>query len=162
MGFNTWESQGCNVTLDYVKAAADALVSKGLAAAGYTIVSIDDCWMAKDRNATGHLQPSANFTGDSNSSANAGGGAMAALGDYIHARGLKYGLYESSGTHSCQGLMGSLGYEWVDAQTFAGWGADFLKYDARHDSAVDFCRLKAPWCTAMDWIFISAHCFAIP
>ena len=120
-----------------MKKAADALVAKGLAAAGYTILSIDDCWMDKQRNATGFLQANANFSAT-------GGGDMRALGDYIHAKGLKYGLYESSGTHSCQGFMGSLGYEWIDAQTFADWGADFLKYDDCYHEQFALVEKDAP------------------
>lgn len=118
MGFNTWESWGCDVTQDMVRAATDAMVSKGLKAVGYDIVGIDDCWVDAKRNATGYLQASSNFSD-----------GMAALGKYIHEKGLKYGLYQSSGTMTCQQRAGSLGYEWRDAQTFASWGVDFLKYD---------------------------------
>jgi len=120
MGWSNWENSGCNVNESYVRASADALVSKGLAAAGYTIVEVDDCWANLDRNATGHLV--ANITRFPS--------GMGALGKYVHDKGLKFGMYSSAGVHCCQHTMpGSLGYEWIDAQTFASWGVDFLKYD---------------------------------
>eukprot|EP01052_Picozoa_sp_SAG31_P000942 SAG31_NODE_30_length_32545_cov_9.378999_5_plen_151_part_00 len=119
MGFNTWESWGCDISQEKIRAAADAMVDKGLKDAGYTYVNLDDCWMAMERateavavNETLHLnntlQASRNFSS-----------GMRALGEYIHSRGLLYGIYQSSGTKTCQGFAGSLGNEWIDAQTFA-------------------------------------------
>jgi hypothetical protein len=119
MGWSNWENSGCNVNETYIKASAEALISKGLAAAGYNIVEVDDCWAELDRNSSGHLVPNANFSS-----------GMGALGQFLHDKNLKFGMYSSAGVHCCQHTMpGSLGYEWLDAQTFASWGVDFLKYD---------------------------------
>eukprot|EP00467_Chlorarachnion_reptans_P004614 CAMPEP_0114525360 /NCGR_PEP_ID=MMETSP0109-20121206/22375_1 /TAXON_ID=29199 /ORGANISM="Chlorarachnion reptans, Strain CCCM449" /LENGTH=492 /DNA_ID=CAMNT_0001706921 /DNA_START=304 /DNA_END=1782 /DNA_ORIENTATION=+ len=120
MGWSNWESTGCSVSEDLIKEAAAAMIDKGLVDAGYRIVGIDDCWAEKERNATGHLVPSkANFSS-----------GMRSLGDYLHSKGLQFGIYSSAGAYCCQATMpGSLGYEWIDAQTFADWGVDFLKYD---------------------------------
>lgn len=79
-------------------------------------MGLDDGWVAKERNSSGFLVPSSNFSS-----------GMKSLGDYIHSKGLQYGIYESAGTMTCQGLAGTLGHEWVDAATFASWGVDFLK-----------------------------------
>ena len=127
MGFNTWEPWGCDISEQKVHAAADAMVDKGLLAAGYSYLNLDDCWMAKERahvvvavNETlrlnNTLQPSANFSS-----------GMRALGQHIHSKGLLFGIYESSGAKTCQSFAGSLGNEWVDAQTFAAWEVDYLK-----------------------------------
>ena len=128
LGFNTWEGVGCAVNETYVKACADTMVSSGLLAAGYDVLSIDDCWVAAARNATGHLQPSVNFT-QAPDALRSSGETMRRLGDYIHSRGLRFGLYESAGIMTCQQRAGTLGYEWIDSQTFADWGVDLLKYD---------------------------------
>ena len=120
MGWSNWESSGCNINETYMRASADALVAKGLAAAGYTIVEVDDCWAELARNATGYLVANASRFPS----------GMGALGEYLHGAGLKFGMYSSAGVHCCQHTMpGSLGYEWLDAQAFASWGVDFLKYD---------------------------------
>lgn len=119
MGWNSWNRFGCDIDENLIKSTADALVSTGLRDAGYTYVNIDDCWMASTRDAQGRLQPHATrFPG-----------GIKALADYVHARGLKLGIYESAGTATCQGLPGSLDHETVDAQSFASWGIDLLKYD---------------------------------
>ena len=119
MGWSNWESSGCAVSEKYIKASADAMATKGLLAAGYTIVEVDDCWAEAERNSTGYLVPNANFSS-----------GMAALGEYLHERGFAFGMYSSAGAHCCQHTMpGSLGYEWIDATSFAAWGVDFLKYD---------------------------------
>jgi alpha-galactosidase len=117
MGFNTWESWGCDISEQKVHAAADAMVSKGLLAAGYRYLNLDDCWMAMERASTviavnetlylnNTLQAGKNFSS-----------GMRALGKYIHSKGLFYGIYESSGTKTCQKFAGTLGNEWIDAQT---------------------------------------------
>ena len=128
LGFNTWEGVGCNVTEKYVMDAADAMVTTGLLDAGYDVLSIDDCWVDAKRNASGFLQPSRDFA-DVSAISRSSGSSMRALSDYVHSRGLKFGLYQSAGTMTCQQRAGSLGYEWIDAQTFADWKIDLLKYD---------------------------------
>jgi alpha-galactosidase len=119
MGWNSWNKFGCNIDENLIKQTADAIVSNGLRTLGYAYVNIDDCWMASSRDAQGRLQAHpTRFPG-----------GIRALADYVHARGLKLGIYESAGTATCQGLPGSLDHETIDAQTFASWQVDYLKYD---------------------------------
>jgi alpha-galactosidase len=99
-----------------VRAAADAMVSSGLAAVGFQYVNIDDGWEGK-RDADGVLQPNAKFPD------------MKALAAYIHSKGLKIGIYSSPGPRTCQGLPGSYQHEEIDAKTWASWGIDLLKHD---------------------------------
>eukprot|EP01047_Picozoa_sp_COSAG01_P008019 COSAG01_NODE_311_length_19072_cov_73.511727_7_plen_167_part_00 len=111
MGWSNWESAGCNINEDLIRRSADALVAKGLAAAGYKTVGVDDCWAELGRNATGHLVANTTLFPS----------GMRALGDFLHERGLKFRIYSSAGVHTCQqNMSGSLGHEWLDAQTFAG------------------------------------------
>ncbi|QRV17475.1 alpha-galactosidase (plasmid) [Haloterrigena salifodinae] len=119
MGWNSWNTFYCDIDEELIKDAADAMVESGMMEAGYEYVCIDDCWMAPERDANGKLQP------DPETFPN----GISALTDYVHDKGLKFGIYESAGTTTCQGLPGSLGYEETDAQTFADWGVDLLKYD---------------------------------
>jgi alpha-galactosidase len=116
LGWNSWNVWGDSVNEDKVRAAADAMVSSGLAAHGYQFVSIDDGWEGQ-RDARGVLQPNAKFPD------------MKRLTDYIHGLGLKAGIYSSPGARTCQGLPGSLGFEDIDAMTWANWGFDLLKHD---------------------------------
>ncbi|GAA3450926.1 NPCBM/NEW2 domain-containing protein [Dactylosporangium matsuzakiense] len=119
MGWNSWNRFGCNIDENLIKATADAMVSTGLRDSGYTYVDIDDCWMAATRDSQGRLQPDpVRFPG-----------GIAAIATYVHARGLKLGIYSSAGTATCQGLPASLDHEVTDAQTWASWGVDLLKYD---------------------------------
>ena len=116
MGWNSWNVWGTAVDDAKVRAAADALVSSGLAAYGFDTVVIDDAW-TDGRNPDGSIKPNAKFPD------------MKALADYIHARGLKFGIYSSPGPKTCGGYQGSYDHEAQDATTFAAWGVDFLKYD---------------------------------
>jgi alpha-galactosidase len=120
MGFNDWNAFGCDVDQQLIEQTADFFVSSGLKDAGYEYVNIDDCWMTHQRDpVTGRLVPDPVKFPD----------GIAATADYVHARGLKLGIYEDAGTATCAGYPGSLGHEQVDAQTFADWGVDYLKYD---------------------------------
>lgn len=119
MGFNNWNAFGCDVSADLIKATADAIVETGLKDAGYEYVNIDDCWSEMERGADGRLVPDPQKFPD----------GIAAVADYVHERGLKLGIYADAGTKTCAGYPGSLGYEEIDAQTFADWGVDYLKYD---------------------------------
>lgn len=116
MGWNSWNVWGASVDAEKVKAAADRLVSTGLAAHGYQYVNIDDGWEG-ERDANGEITPNEKF------------GDMKALADYVHSLGLKLGIYSSPGPKTCQKFEGSYGHEAQDAATFANWGIDFLKYD---------------------------------
>jgi alpha-galactosidase len=119
MGWNDWYQYKCNITQAEVLANAEALVSSGLAADGYDYVNLDDCWMAPTRAADGELQS------DPTRFPN----GIAWLADQIHAMGLKLGVYESFGDTTCQGKPGSYGHYQQDADTFASWGVDFVKFD---------------------------------
>ncbi len=119
MGFNDWNAFGCDVDAALIQQTADYFVSSGLKAAGYTYVNIDDCWMTHTRDAKGRLVPDpVKFPK-----------GITGVADYVHAKGLKLGIYEDAGTETCAGYPGSLGHETVDAKTFASWGVDYLKYD---------------------------------
>jgi alpha-galactosidase len=119
MGWNSWNRFGCDINENLIKGTADAIVTAGLNTLGYRYVNIDDCWMASTRDGTGNLRadPTRFPSG------------IKALADYVHAKGLRLGIYESAGTATCQGLPGSLDHETADANSFAAWGVDYLKYD---------------------------------
>ncbi|TQS47131.1 glycoside hydrolase family 27 protein [Cryptosporangium phraense] len=118
LGWNSWNGFGCDVSDALIRQTADALVSSRLRDAGYRYLTIDDCWMAPQRT-DGHLVPDpAKFPH-----------GLTTLADYVHARGLRFGLYESAGTRTCAGYPGSLDHETSDARDFAAWGVDYLKYD---------------------------------
>ncbi|MGC4875975.1 glycoside hydrolase family 27 protein [Micromonospora sp. DT43] len=119
MGWNDWNSFGCNVNETLIRQTADTLVSSGMAAAGYRYVNIDDCWSTKQRNGSGDLvaDPQKFPSG------------MKALADYVHNKGLKLGIYSSAGTLTCAGYPASINYEQRDANLWASWGIDYLKYD---------------------------------
>ncbi len=126
LGWNSWNSFGCGITEAQVRQAADAMVSTGMKAAGYQYVVVDDCWFDPQRDAAGNLR--ANPTKFPS--------GMKALGDYIHGKGLKFGIYQAPNEKTCAqgvgtypGSTGSKGHEAQDAATFASWGVDYLKYD---------------------------------
>jgi alpha-galactosidase len=119
MGFNDWNAFGCNTSEQLIEQTADYFVSSGLKAAGYEYVNIDDCWQEKTRDANGQLVADPTKFPD----------GIKAVADYVHSKGLKLGIYEDAGTTTCGGYPGSLGHEQTDAETFASWGVDYLKYD---------------------------------
>jgi alpha-galactosidase len=116
MGWNSWNHFACKVTAADVRSAADAIASNGMKDAGYIYVNIDDCWEGV-RDEKGRIQPNQKF------------GDMKALADYVHAKGLNIGIYSSPGPKTCAGYEGSYGHEELDAQQYADWGFDYLKYD---------------------------------
>ena len=118
MGWSSWNKFQGNINEDIIKGIADAMVTSGLRDAGYTYVNIDDCWHGK-RDADGFIQPAPQRFPS----------GMKALADYVHARGLKLGIYSDAGTETCAGRPGSLGHEYQDALQYARWGVDYLKYD---------------------------------
>jgi alpha-galactosidase len=126
MGWNSWNTFGCNINEALIRQMADAMVNSGMRDAGYEYVVVDDCWMNPNRDSAGNLQgdPSRFPSG------------MKALGDYIHGKGLKFGIYQAPLAETCAqyfnsypGSTGALGHEEQDARQFAAWGVDFLKYD---------------------------------
>jgi alpha-galactosidase len=118
MGWNSWNKFGCDVSEDLIKQAADAVVKSGMKDAGYQYVVIDDCWQVS-RDPAGNIVPDPQRFRS----------GMKALADYIHAQGLKFGLYSDAGTGTCQNRPGGRGYEFQDARQYAAWGVDYLKYD---------------------------------
>ena len=116
MGWNSWNCWAGAVSDAKVRAAADAMIKSGLAAHGFQYVNIDDCWEGK-RDGHGEIQSNEKFPD------------MKALADYVHSKGLKLGIYSSPGAKTCAGFAGSLNHEDQDAQTYAAWGIDYLKYD---------------------------------
>jgi alpha-galactosidase len=116
MGWNSWNHFAERVDDRVVREAADAMVSSGMAAAGYVYINIDDTWEA-GRDAQGNIVANQKFPD------------MRALADYVHSKGLKLGIYSSPGPLTCGGYEGSYGHEEQDARTYAGWGIDYLKYD---------------------------------
>ncbi|MDI5978985.1 NPCBM/NEW2 domain-containing protein [Amycolatopsis magusensis] len=119
MGWNHWNKFRCQIDEGIVREIADAMVSTGLRDAGYQYVNVDDCWQAAARDADGRLA-SDPVTFPS---------GMAALADYVHARGLKFGIYTAVGEKSCEGRPASGGHYAEDAATFADWGVDYVKLD---------------------------------
>jgi alpha-galactosidase len=118
MGWNSWNKFGCNIDEAKIRGVADALASSGMKEAGYQYIIIDDCWQ-KDRAVDGTIQadPERFPSG------------IKALADYVHSKGLKFGLYSDAGAKTCGGHPGSAGYEFQDARTWAAWGVDYVKYD---------------------------------
>jgi len=116
MGWNSWNLFAEKVDDQTVRTMADAMVSSGMRDAGYVYVNIDDTWEGV-RDASGNLQTNRKFPN------------MKALADYVHSKGLRFGIYSSPGPRTCAGYPASYGHEVQDAKTFAGWGVDYLKYD---------------------------------
>lgn len=116
MGWNSWNHFGEKVTDADVRAAADAVVASGMRDAGYVYINVDDSWEGK-RDAQGNIHSNTKFPD------------MKALADYVHSKGLKFGIYSSPGPTTCGGYEGSYGHEQQDANTYAAWGVDYLKYD---------------------------------
>ncbi|CAM5493418.1 Alpha-galactosidase OS=Streptomyces alboniger OX=132473 GN=CP975_04115 PE=3 SV=1 [Streptomyces alboniger] len=131
MGFNNWNSTHCRAEFDeaMVKGIADIFVEKGLKEAGYEYVNLDDCWALPERDANGKLVPDPKRFPQ----------GIKAVADYVHGKGLKLGIYTSAGTKTCNsaGFPGALGHERSDAQQFAEWGVDYLKYDNCNNQGVD-------------------------
>ena len=137
MGWNSWNAFACNgLDETLVKQTADAMVSSGLLAAGYNTLTLDDCWSAVSRDSSGNITSDpAKFPS-----------GMKAVGDYIHARGLRYGLYASIGTATCTGhTAGSLDHEAQDVATFASWGVDYIKADRCNASGLVMKDIYARW-----------------
>ncbi len=118
MGWNSWNRFGCNVSEQMIREMADAMVSSGMAAAGYEYIVIDDCWQV-ERDADGNIVPDPERFPS----------GMKALADYVHSKGLKFGIYSCAGSLTCQGRPGSKGHQFQDALQYARWGVDYLKYD---------------------------------
>ena len=119
LGYNTWNTFGDEINEQLIIEIADTLVSSGLRDVGYDYLVIDDCWSEKVRDENGCLVPDKEKFPH----------GMKYVADYVHAKGLKFGIYSCAGALTCAGYPGSFRHEYQDAKTFAEWGVDFLKYD---------------------------------
>lgn len=131
MGFDNWNSTQCGPGFDeaMIEGIADLIVAKGLKDAGYRYVNLDDCWAFPLRSLTGELVPEpVRFPH-----------GIKAVADYVHAKGLKLGIYTSAGLRTCDviGMPGALGHEYGDARQFADWGVDYVKYDNCNNLGID-------------------------
>jgi alpha-galactosidase len=129
MGWNSWNKFGCNVSEDLIKGAADAMLSSGMKEAGYEYVVIDDCWQV-GRDASGNIVADAQRFPS----------GIKGVADYVHSKGLKFGIYSDAGVKTCAGRPGSAGHEYQDALQYAAWGVDYLKYDWCHSG-----KANAEW-----------------
>ena len=125
MGWNSWNTLGVNINEQVIKEIADTMVETGLKDAGYEYLCIDDCWSQGERGEDGRLKP------DNSKFPN----GMKAVADYVHSKGLKFGMYTSSGHRMCMGAAASYDFEFEDVDTFASWDVDLLKYDFCHRPA---------------------------
>ncbi|PYO92952.1 MAG: alpha-galactosidase [Gemmatimonadetes bacterium] len=118
MGWNSWNHFGCDVSAQLIRETADAITASGMRDAGYQYVVIDDCWqVARDRSGR-IVADSTRFPG-----------GIKPLADYVHSKGLKFGIYTDAGRRTCQGRPGTYGSEELDARTYAEWGVDYVKED---------------------------------
>jgi alpha-galactosidase len=138
MGWNGWNSFGCDVSEQLIKETADAMVSSGMRDVGYEYVIIDDCWqIGRASDGTIIADPERFPSG------------IKALADYVHARGLKLGIYTDAGMHTCQGRPGSLGYEQMDIKTYAAWSVDYVKVDWCYSGGLNPRTQYALWREAL-------------
>jgi alpha-galactosidase len=126
MGWNSWNRFHCDVSSQLIRETADGMVASGMKDAGYRYVVIDDCWQV-DRGTDGRIVADPQRFPE----------GMKALADYVHAKGLKFGLYTDAGRRTCQGRPGSYGYEEIDAKTYAEWGVDYVKIDWCNSQGLD-------------------------
>ena len=119
MGWNSWNTFGENISEQLILETADAMVREGLLDCGYQYLVIDDCWSMKTRDENGRLRADPEKFPH----------GMKYVADYVHSKGLKFGMYSCCGAITCGSYPGSYQHEYTDAATFAEWGVDFLKYD---------------------------------
>ena len=132
MGWNSWNTFASNINDALIRQMADFMVDEGYLAAGYEYLVIDDCWSLRQRGTDGRLVPDPEKFPH----------GMKALADYVHQKGLKFGMYSCAGARTCAGYPGSYDHEFVDAQTFADWGVDYLKYDYCNFPASGNCKAR--------------------
>lgn len=119
MGWNSWNHFACDISEELIIETTDAIVNLGLNKLGYNYINLDDCWQSSQRDENGKVVPdSTRFPH-----------GMKYVSDYVHSKGLKFGIYSSAGFKTCQGFPASLGLEELDAASYAEWGVDYLKYD---------------------------------
>ena len=143
MGWNSWNKFGCDVSEKLIMEIADAMAASGMADVGYEYVVIDDCWqVSRDENGE-VIADKERFPH-----------GIKYLADYIHSKGLKFGIYSCAGTKTCQERPGSRGYEYQDARTYARWGVDYLKYDYCYTSTQD---ARASYSSMRDALFAAGR-----
>lgn len=160
MGWNSWNKFACDNNEQTVRATADAMAASGMRDAGYQYVVIDDCWQTS-RDANGFIVADAQKFPS----------GIKALADYVHSRGLKFGIYSDAGRLTCGGRPAGQGHEYQDAITYARWGVDYLKYDwcntgdrnaqeayavmadALRSSGRDIVFSMCEWGTAKPWLW---------
>ena len=160
MGWNSWNRFNCSIDEAKVRGVADAMVSSGMKDAGYQYVVIDDCWQTGRDDAGNIIADVVKFPS-----------GIKALADYIHSKGLKFGIYSDAGEKTCGGRPGSMGHEYQDAKQYAAWGVDYLKYDwcftgsanaqtsytimanALRQSGRDILFSMCEWGTAKPWLW---------
>ena len=119
MGWNSWNAFACDINEDLIKKTADEMVASGMKDAGYVYIVIDDCWQLDHRDSLGFIIPDLERFPS----------GIKSIADYIHSKGLKFGIHSCAGSRSCADYPGSRGHEYQDAITYASWGVDYLKYD---------------------------------
>ncbi|XP_055836467.1 alpha-N-acetylgalactosaminidase [Episyrphus balteatus] len=137
MGWLSWERFRCNtdcegdpdncISENLFRTMTDLVISEGYAAVGYEYINVDDCWLEKSRGPQGQLVPDRRRFPS----------GMKALSDYIHSRGLKFGIYEDFGNYTCAGYPGIIGYQRLDADLFADWNVDYVKLDGCYSLPLD-------------------------
>lgn len=127
MGWNSWNTFEVDINENLIKEIADIIVESGMKDAGYEYIVIDDGWEAMERDEKGNLKPDQKKFPS----------GMKALVDYIHSKGLKFGIHNCAGTKTCNGFPGGRGHEFQDARLYASWGVDYLKYDWCFHGAAD-------------------------
>ena len=130
MGWNSWNTFGPNINENLIIEITDAMVEKGYRDAGYEYIVIDDCWSLRERDRDGHLVPDPEKFPH----------GMKYIADYIHSKGMKFGMYSAAGIMTCAGYPGSYGHEYEDAKQFADWDVDYLKYDLCHFPGKADCK----------------------
>ncbi len=126
MGWNSWNTFASDINEELIMGIADKIVELGFAECGYNYVVIDDCWSLEERDPNGRLVANPEKFPH----------GMKYLADYIHSKGLKFGMYSCAGTMTCAGFPGSYEHEFIDAETFAEWEIDYLKYDYCYHSPI--------------------------
>lgn len=126
MGWNSWNTFGANISEKLICETADKIIEEGLKDVGYEYIVIDDCWSLKNRDKQGRIVPNPQKFPN----------GMKAVADYIHSKGLKFGMYSCAGNLTCAGYPGSFEHEFIDAETFASWDVDLLKYDYCYHSNI--------------------------
>lgn len=143
MGWNSWNKFSCDVSERLIMQMADEMVISGMQDAGYEYIVIDDCWQVA-RDANGEIVVDKDRFPH----------GMKYLADYVHSKGLKFGIYSCAGTKTCQNRPGGRGHEYQDARTYARWGVDYLKYDWCNTGTQD---AKSSYSTMRDALYTAGH-----